>query len=183
MSENANFLKFLINEDIYPLQDDEAKVSQPNATAQPVSAEPSKADAPVAVQESAPAYTPSAVEKVENPVAPPEQLPKNQVVVLFSNSASETMKVEESAFLLKILSAVKMNFELVDMVNVDLGVNKAHLYKKVVAFTPNHGLSATQKYQTLSGDQQVLLADDLTSIASSQDLKKQLWGELQKMFG
>lgn len=170
MSESNNFLKFLLTDEVYVIDEQ----LEPSPITQKVV---DKVDVKPETKEVilSPKQDNLKVESVSTPTS--------EILVLFSNADDDHLHTEESSFLQKILSAVKMDINKVDLINVEKKDSNPTLYKKVIAFTSQHGLPANNKYQLSVSDQTVLLADDLSAISSSVDLKKKLWAELQKMFG
>ena len=95
------------------------------------------------------------------------------------------MHPNDSAFLSKVLAAVKIELKDADLLNVDTIMPDASGYKKVICFTNEHGIEAAPPKYTIgkAADGVVLVADELSNIASAVPLKKQLWAALQEMFG
>lgn len=169
MSESNDFLKFLINEDIYSIDDqkEQPAVEQPSAAAA-APAEPSKT-------------TEEPVAKVVLPAKP-----KHEIVILFDNPIAEALPADDLAYLGKILGAIGRSAEKVDFLNVAKGAPSVTGYAYVIAFTPNHQLpvsASTQQYVSVElGDARLIVADALNNISASKDLRLKLWGVLQQVF-
>lgn len=162
MSDKASFLKFLLTEDVYVIDEKTEKTSTDSETTTETIANSPSVEG--------------------NQLLNKAPKPTSEFLILFDNSNEETMKASESEFLQKILSAVKIDLNAVDLINVNIVEPELSLYKKVISFTSQYPLEVTDKYKLVSNDQMILLADGLTTIASSVDLKKKLWVELQGMF-
>lgn len=175
MSESKDFLKFLINEDIYLIDNlPEAEVEVKEATEAPVK-ETTPASEPSPARVSEPKITLSTPQK-----------PTNEILVIFDNPTAKNLPAGDLAYLGKIMGAIGKSVEKVDFQNVAATTPKAVGYDYVIAFTPNHQLpvpASTQQYvSTKLGDGQLIVADALNNIAASTDLRKKLWGVLQQVF-
>lgn len=185
MSDKA-FLKYLINEELYLIEEEKEEQVQPQV---PSESEIEKVEKPKI-------ETP--VEKLTDPLEtdqsavaePAEELIKRKhsgkaVLIIFDNTISDSMNPEEKAYLQKILSAVKLNIDDSDLVHVsNIGEYMLEGYQKVLSFSQkfnpaNFDLYVINKLENA----QSLIADDLTTISQSVELRKKLWGSLQKMFG
>lgn len=128
------------------------------------------------------------------PARKPEPRNRNKVMILFFNEQSPYLKKNEEALLQKILTAVHLRLEEVDLVNLNnirqidyMDILKDKLLNQLISF----GISLTElnlqihliKYQTEKVEGiDMLLADSLSVIEHDQDLKKQLWKCLKDMF-
>lgn len=170
MSESKEFLKFLINEDIYVIDQKEVSVQK-----EPVEENALEEEQSVTVEVKEPE------EKMVLPVKP-----KNEILVIFDNPTAKNLPKEDLEYLGKILGAIGKSTEKVDFQNVAATTPKAVGYDFVIAFTPNHQLpvaASTQQYvSTKLGDGQLIVADALNNISASTDLRKKLWGVLQQVF-
>ncbi|UXX79312.1 hypothetical protein N7E81_18325 [Reichenbachiella carrageenanivorans] len=172
MSESNDFLKFLINEDIYVIDGQNEEPPVVEAKEAPVVVEAEKAiEAPVAA-------------KIIIPAKPTK--PKHEVIILFDNPIAETLPAVDMAYLEKILGAIGLSTEKVDFLNVAKHAPSVSGYAYVIAFTPNHQLPvsvSTQQYVSVKlGDAQLIVADALNNISVSKDLRLKLWGVLQQVF-
>jgi len=171
MSESNDFLKFLINEDIYVI---DTKLESELETIR-------------AVKESEDSVT-SKISKVEEPIEKlvVSEKQKNEVLVIFDNPTSADLPAEDKDYLGKILGAIGKSNEKADFHNVAQATPNADGYAFVIAFTPNHQLpvsASTQQYVAVKlGNGQLIVADALNNISTSTDLRKKLWGVLQQVF-
>jgi DNA polymerase III psi subunit len=115
-------------------------------------------------------------------------------MILFFNEQSIYLKRNEEALLQKILAAVHLKLEDVDLVNLNnirqidsMDILKDKVLNQLISF----GISLTElnlqihllKYQleTVEGIK-MLLADNLSFLEHDMDAKKQLWKCLKEMF-
>lgn len=171
MSDYPSFLKYLIDEQLYLINDPSAEGASAVDTAVAVAPAQSKADVvkeAVTVEEESVEY----------------QLPLKGTLILFENAQEDEMKAAEKAYLEKILGAVKLSWQEIESRNViNDPVDDKPANKKVIAFTANHGFGVVPPYQiSQQGAQQILMAHDLATISASVDYRKQLWAALQQMF-
>ncbi|UXP31878.1 hypothetical protein N6H18_16140 [Reichenbachiella agarivorans] len=166
MSDNPAFLKYLLNDSLYLIDDESDAVSDFVVE---------KDDASVlAIEQSTNLVLDSKPTYVE-------QL--KEVLVLFENPSDMEMKSAERAFLEKILGAVKLQWKDVQPYNVSKQQLMDFKHSKIIAFTSAHGLPVQTMYQlTTNHVQKIIVGHDLTTIAASVDHKKQLWAALQQMF-
>lgn len=173
MGNSNEFLKFLINEDIYLIDQKE----ESSAVVEEVSVVEDSAT----VEEVAPAVVSEPEEKLVV-----IEKPKNQILVIFDNPTAKELPAGDLDYLGKILGAIGQSTDKVDFQNVAATTPKAVGYDYVIAFTPNHQLpvaASTQQYvSTKLGDGQLIVADALNNISASTDLRKKLWGVLQQVF-
>ncbi|SMD37998.1 hypothetical protein SAMN04488029_3581 [Reichenbachiella faecimaris] len=171
MNESNDFLKFLINEDIFLIDEKSVKNSQVDA---------------VVDHEDTPQK-----EKVSTVQEPSVELespakPTHETLILFDNPTAVNLPTSDLEYLGKILGAIGSSIEKVDFQNVAATTPKTVGYSYVIAFTPNHQLPvpvSTQQYvSTKLGDGQLIVADALNNISASPDLRKKLWGVLQQVF-
>jgi DNA polymerase III psi subunit len=143
-----------------------------------------------------PVTPPVAVPKPQPPVSASQPRPvnKSKVMILFFNEQSIYLKRNEEALLQKILAAVHLKLEDVDLVNLNnirqidsMDILKDKVLNQLISF----GISLTElnlqihllKYQleTVEGIK-MLLADNLSFLEHDMDAKKQLWKCLKEMF-
>ncbi|AFK04075.1 hypothetical protein Emtol_2942 [Emticicia oligotrophica DSM 17448] len=140
----------------------------------------------VLVQE--PTSTPTQLEKVVKPTIPTLKF-RNQVLIL-----ADTISDSEKALLVKILGAIGLTIEQVDLIEL----SKVHMpdyqtfvsqaiTKKVISFGVGLGrlnwnilLNIYQPKQIAGVD--FLLSDELRVLDTNLELKKVLWGALKAMF-
>ncbi|WP_422362253.1 hypothetical protein [Reichenbachiella sp.] len=170
MSESNEFLKFLINEDIYLID---------NLPEAEVTIEPEKET--VANSEPSPTIVSEPKVTLSSP-----QKPTNEILVIFDNPTAKGLPTGDLEYLGKILGAIGQSTEKVDFQNVAATTPKPTGYDYVIAFTPNHQLpvaASTQQYvSTKLGDGRLIVADALNNISASTDLRKKLWNVLQQVF-
>ncbi|WP_420579752.1 hypothetical protein [Reichenbachiella sp.] len=171
MSESAEYLKFLINEDIYLIDN----LPAPQEEVKEV------------VKETPPKHEPVSTVVAEPRVSlASTQKPDNEILVIFDNPTAKNLPAGELEYLAKILGAIGKSVEKVDFQNVAATTPKPVGYRYVITFTPNHQLpvaASTQQYvSTKLGDAQLIVADALNNISTSTDLRKKLWGVLQQVF-
>lgn len=169
MSESNEFLKFLINEDVYLID-----------------------NLPVAQEEERPKEIPQTEASAPTIASEPKvilstpQRPTNEILIIFDNPTAKSLPAGDLEYLGKIMGAIGKSVEKVDFQNVAATTPKAVGYGYVIAFTPNHQLpvpASTQQYvSTKLGDGQLIVADALNNIAASTELRKKLWGVLQQVF-
>ena len=171
MSESNEFLKFLINEDIYLID------NLPEA--------PKEVKEPVVDSAPKPESEKSIVSEPKVALSPPQK-PVNEVLVIFDNPTAKHLPAGELEYLGKILGAIGRSVEKVDFQNVAATTPKPVGYRYVITFTPNHQLpvpASTQQYVAAKlGDGQLIVADALNNISASTDLRKKLWSVLQQVF-
>lgn len=168
--QDLDFLPFIYNEELYQIEKaaTESILVEPEITSEVQSG----------VDENV------ASNKVEEPVAAYAE-PQKEVLVLFESKNQEALAVADADYLKKILAAVKLTKEQVDLVNVcqktDYQPNK---YKKILSFTASHhieGVAETYSIQSV-GEAKVVVADDLHTLAASPELRRKLWATLKAMF-
>lgn len=171
MNDSNDFLKFLINEDVYIIdQKSEEKVTEVLSENKP---EKTKENEPSSVAEP--------VEELEAP-----EMPKNEILVIFDNPSAVELPAADFEYLGKILVAIGKSTDKVDFLNVAQNVTNVNGYAQVIAFTPNHKLPvpvSIQQYVAVKLEgAQLIVADALNNISASTDLRKKLWGVLQQVF-
>ncbi|MDO1446641.1 hypothetical protein Q0590_10290 [Rhodocytophaga aerolata] len=187
--EKLDYIHLLLDEPIYVLKEKQEVPVQLPEVAPPVKVvvPPIPAPEPVATQ-------PLPQPPVTLPVKKPVPVNRNKVMILFFNEESLYLKKNEEALLQKILSAVHLKLEEVDLVNLNnirridyIDMLKDKVLNQLISF----GISLTElnlqihliKYQVekIEGID-MLLADSLSVLEYDQDLKKQLWKCLKEMF-
>jgi len=171
--QDLNFLKFIYNEDLY-LVEDTAKKSSSGLQADPAEIQ---TDLIETIKEEG-------LQKTQEP-APAYQAKQKDILILVENDSQNSLSESDLAYLIKILAAVKVNEQDIDLINVSQ--NSEYLqkeYQKILSFTPNHQLSDVGELYSLhhSGNSQIIVADDLKTLAASTDLRRKLWAALQEMF-
>jgi DNA polymerase III psi subunit len=187
--EKLGYIHLLLDEPIYVLKDKQEVPVQLPETIQPVKVAVPTPPTPVPVK-TQPVHPP----QVTPPVKKPQPVNRNKVMILFFNEQSPYLKKNEEVLLKKILTAVHLKLEDVDLVNLNnirridyIDILKDKVLNQLISF----GISLTElnlqihliKYQMekIEGID-ILLADSLSVLEHDQDLKKQLWKCLKEMF-
>lgn len=167
MSQENEFLEFLLNEQIYQIAD---------------STEETVVDK---VKEGNVAYS-TGISTLKEPKEEPTVVAGEGILILFDNVLAEGMLDSERDYLSKILGAVGKDINAVIAQNVSKQKPEYQGFSSIVAFTPNHQLPvdlATQQYEmTNLLEARLIVADSLSNIAASPELRKKLWSVLQQMF-
>jgi hypothetical protein len=192
--DKLTYLHLLLDEPIYIVKEPaEAQLPVP-VIPEPEVKQPAVAQQPAVTKQ--PVAQPVAVPKPQPPVpaALPRPVNKSKVMILFFNEQSIYLKRNEEALLQKILAAVHLKIEDVDLVNLNnirqvdyMDILKDKVLNQLISF----GISLTElnlqihllKYQleTVEGIK-MLLADNLSFLEHDMDAKKQLWKCLKEMF-
>jgi len=132
---------------------------------------------------------------IPEPPKPSVILPRNRskVVIIYTNQQTVYLNPEEEVLLSKILSAVKLRLEDVDLVNVHnhrdslVDILKDKLVNQIISFgielrdlDIQIPLEAYRVTRVEGID--ILLADSLFELQLNTDKKKMLWQALQAMF-
>ncbi|MFY0626008.1 MAG: hypothetical protein JXR07_06930 [Reichenbachiella sp.] len=179
---DSDYLKFFIHEDLYDIKEEtEVDLEKKTEGSQPVA--PIVEEPNVELETPNKTETPTVVEPIEKPKG--LILSENQVLIVFDNPESKTMQPSQSAYLEKILGAVKFTMNQVDLCQIsDLSQRKIDDYKQIISFTEKYKGLSVGKYEVgQNKSSKVLLADDLTIISESVELRKKLWESLKEMFG
>lgn len=180
--DNNDFLKYFIQEDIYQI--DEALVkpesagtstglqeTQGHVATTPHKESATEANAEVAVSQS--------VQETFKPV--------NEILVLVYDEHHDVLAQDQMAYLAKILGAVGLSRDKVDMVNAfKSNIAAFSAYKRIISFAPQVDLPFTglKKYAFEEREgSHVLLVDPVTTISASVELRKLLWASLKSGFG
>ncbi len=170
-------LPLFLTENIYVVHEHATVVAEPT---------------PVAVQKPEPEQTPVATPVIPMPVTPPLRN-RHQVVVLYTNQKTVYLNPEEEVLLTKILTAVKLRLEQVELVNVHnhkntlIEILKDKMVHQIISF----GIELRdldiqiplQPYRVTRVEGiDILLADSLFELQLNTDKKKLLWQSLQGMF-
>ena len=188
MSDNQ-FIKFLINEDIYVLDEDVSTLESNSIEAESSENETEEVKQ---VEETTVEVVAEQVnqEKVELPTekvdAPVIVTPVyKKILIIVADTTNEKLNLTDKKYIAKILQAVKVDLYQITLINV-LNEPIADLtgVEKILAFTPNHKLdiSASLYKETDYNESKLLVANPLNEIAASVELRKKLWSELQVMF-
>jgi hypothetical protein len=192
--EKLSYLHLLLDEPIYVVKEPaETQLPLPE-TPEPEVKQPNIVQQPAMIKQ--PVTPPVAVPKPQPPVpaSQPRPVNKSKVMILFFNEQSIYLKRNEEALLQKILAAVHLKLEDVDLVNLNnirqidsMDILKDKVLNQLISF----GISLTElnlqihllKYQleTVEGIK-MLLADNLSFLEHDMDAKKQLWKCLKEMF-
>jgi len=184
MNERLNFLSNFITEEIFVIKSEATggkSVSEPEQLPKEEKA-PSDPVEPVKAAEEAPVYLKPLPTEGEN---------LKHCLIFFE---SEESKLDDSkkAFLLKVMGSVKRSLNDVLLVNVK-DASAEQIEAVFSEFNHRHVLAfGTQKIDKYAGSETYLVtedkkkfylkADDLLNIENTVELKKSLWGCLQKMF-
>ncbi len=174
-----NFLKHLITEDIYLLKEDKSQAIK-NASD----------EAKVRTEEEL-----TTVEEAEEPLAQPEQALKfkgnatQQIYILVNESKAEYITAEDEAFLLKVLSAVKLSLNEVGIINIhnqQVGLDELKQLNPAIILLFNQENTFFTKLEqyaiTNMGDLKLLWSNALSKIAADKEEKVKLWSALQALF-
>ncbi len=132
---------------------------------------------------------------IPEPPKPTIDLPRNrnQVVIIYTNQETVYLNPEEEALLSKILGAVKLRIDDVELVNIHnhrdtlVEILKDKLVNQIISF----GIELRdldiqiplEAYRiTRAEGIDILLADSLFELQLNTDKKKMLWQALQGMF-
>ncbi len=171
-----NYLKFLITEDVYVIDESSADLTkQGNSKAE--NDEPGVVNEPVSE-----AYSKNIPFKGNNTSA---------ILILNHEKDVEFISEQDMAFLKNILSAVKLDIEHVALVN--LAKLELDLDAIIKELKPNtvigFGVAHIEQLKTISlyevstqQEHKMLLADNLKHIESDKSKKKALWEGLQELF-
>lgn len=155
MSKEDDFLKYFINETLYRVDEEVMEKNPPEASDQ------------------------------DDNTAPEE--PKNEILIVFAHPSGTALSSEDMEYLNKILGAVGRSTAVVDFCNLSEGrsvQSMSHPY--ILAFVPHDQIPVdvpTESYVPAHlGHSQWIVADTLSEIAASTDLRKRLWSALQQVF-
>jgi DNA polymerase III psi subunit len=192
--EKLSYIHLLLDEPVYVIKEPaetmlalpvvpKPEMKQPLVAQQPSAEKQPILQAVVALKPAAPV-----------PAAKARPINKSKVMILFFNEQSPYLRRNEEALLQKILAAVHLKIEDVDLVNLNnirqidyMDMLKDKVLNQLISF----GISLTElnlqihllKYQleTVEGIK-MLLADSLSFLEHDLDAKKQLWKCLKEMF-
>ena len=195
MDEHPSFLKLFLTEDIYLTNADRAQMARGSSAPVEQAAEPPK---PQQTTQPAQTETVKKAEEVEPAVAPAPITfhgENAQNILILANYPNEQhISQADADFLGKILTAVKLSYKDVAVVNYHRYQDQAGAdgilalgAKKVVNFginTPMLAKLAEAKPYELAhfSDFDLLLADPLPTIAADKTKKRLLWECLQQLF-
>ena len=164
---NQEFLKYLINEDIY-------SVDKGN---------------PVEAYENAAIESPQVAEPITEDVQEAEVKPivsqYKSILVVVEDESSDGLNNKDKQYLAKILSAVKADLYSISLVNIHKNeLQGLDGVENILVFTDNSSLKAeSAKYKMANYSQaKIILSDPLDKVSESVELRKQLWEALQLMF-
>jgi DNA polymerase III psi subunit len=180
---DAGYLATLFNEPIYTMGYAPVEVEEENTAPVPVV---SPADLlpkkPMPELKTIP-VTPK-IEKTTPEVA----AKATKKCILLYQSEQESLNTNEKTFLDKVMGAVKLQEEEYELINFSgLTINDIagrYIFDKLVLFGVSiPGLSLTPYTCTQVKSTKILSADAVWMIEANTGLKKQLWDQLQVMFG
>lgn len=160
---SQEFLKYFITEDIYQVPE-----KQPDESIQ-------------------------VAREVSDPTVPDESIdlpeivePSNEVLLIVRDEQNEILSDKDRVYLEKILHAVKLSWEMVDVLNLaKQQVPRLTGYQRIMVFCTGAELpfSMTTNYAFTSWEgTQVLMVDPPEVISASVELRKKLWSALQQAF-
>lgn len=166
---SQEFLKYLINEDIYSVDK-----GSPVEAYENTAIESFQVAEPIAevVQESV-VETKSVVSQYKS------------ILVVVEDESSDGLNNKDKQYLAKILSAVKADLYNISLVNIHNDELQGLVgVENILVFTPNSSLKVdSAKYEMANYSQtKIILSDPLDKVSESVELRKQLWAALQKMF-
>lgn len=180
---NLAFLSRFITDEVYLIREEPLSKEQPTVeNAQTKTVSPSPSTEENKVEEKEPVYL--------KPL--PTEGNNLKHCLVFFESAQPSLEPDKKAFLLKVLSSVKRNLDDVLLVNAHEASNEQieavlteYSHKQLLTFGTErlHMLSKSSAYTVVEQNKaSYLKADDLAKIEQTVELKKALWGGLQKMF-
>jgi hypothetical protein len=153
--ENPEFLKHVINENLYLIdeQRDEYQTDESN--------EPDVVHEPIVEMEK----------------------PGKSILVIFGYSDMGRIPQQQEEYLVKILAAVDLKLEDIDLKN-SAQTHETDQYEKVICFTKKYSGIPTPKHYEIDKIRETnwLVVDELNLISASTDLRKRLWNVLKTMF-
>ncbi|WP_109829917.1 hypothetical protein [Reichenbachiella versicolor] len=160
---SSEFLKYLINEDIYIIEDEMYSSTSNQVSIPKPGSKVLEAKEPVSEVSSS--YE-----------------PKNDILILYEGQVTDEMHIADMELLSKILGAVSCSLDQVDIrpnaIPIPLSV-----YEKVIAFTSNYNFTQKVKYSMYNeGGTKIIISDPLSKVAISTEMKKSLWGAIQQLF-
>jgi hypothetical protein len=167
--ESQEFLKYLINEDIYSVDKGNPVEAYENAAIE----SPQVAEPIAEVKQEAEVETKPAVSQYKS------------ILVIVEDESSDGLNNKDKQYLAKILSAVKADLYSISLVNIHKNeLQGLDGVENILVFTDNSSLKAeSSKYDMADYSQaKIILSDPLDKVSESVELRKQLWGALQKMF-
>ena len=191
MSEDRSYLKYLINEQIYLIQEEYVTANMDGvkeATGDYDAASESTKTNVARINQPKKATT--ADEVITTPINNNQPKPTHRLLVVYDHEGSEALPVPLKKLMLKIVAAVGIDVmtgvyvnvcfrpvpdQLIDFENIlvfgnniELDLSGYHMDNKYVLQEINHV--------------RVLVADQLALLETEIPLKRQLWAELQRMF-
>ncbi len=113
--------------------------------------------------------------------------PGSKQVLILTGYTADTLPAEEKSQLLKILGACKLQeADILILPAYSNALRKAAAIQKVLIFGDLSGMGAItfpKNRLTLLDGVQVIKTESLAVLSKNDVAKKQLWGELKKMFG
>lgn len=195
MNEEKGYLKFLINEPIYlveePLDQSAAIMDAPN-----VERAAEKSETPNANQEVAEPIAivaqPKVEKKQEAPVLEEKVVltPTKKLLVIYQFEESEPLPIHLKKLMLKIIGAVGIDVMQGVYVNQSFKEIPSTLddFENILIFSSStdlklEGYRMAVQYETQQfGNTRVLVSDELYLLDQQVSLKRKLWGVLQEMF-
>lgn len=162
---NPQFLKFLINEDIYKIDQEgsavEYDLQEPKEqnVAEPISETIIKSSDELAVYKS--------------------------ILVVVEDPTNVGLNLKDKQYLAKILSAVNADLHKISLVNIHKNeIEGLTGVEQILVFTPNStfGVANTLYELNTLDDAKIIISDPLDQVSQSVELRKSLWEALQKMF-
>lgn len=108
-----------------------------------------------------------------------------KILIIVADTTDNKLNIKDKKYIAKILQAVKVDLYQTTLINI-LHETLGDLtgIEKILAFTPNHQIDIVSSPYKITDYQgaKFLVADSLSDIALSVELRKKLWVELQVMF-
>lgn len=173
MLDKSSYLHLLLNEPVYLIGENPGVVSEKEADLPPVLEEEPK-----------PAVDQAIAPTIAVPISHPVTVERKPLGVMVHYPDAAQFPEAESVLLANILKAVGFDMDTVEMIfveNAHFQEEQTKYFHKLIGFGLNSAMPPYQIHK--QQDCQVLMSDSLAKISADVSLKKQLWVQLQSMFG
>ncbi len=175
MEENREFLRYLIDEDIYVIKSDQLSQIDKVATQENIDNEQTGSDTKAPIPSERPLHFQGST--------------TSGVAIVVNNSNTDFLTTEEKTLLSKILAAIKLQINEVAVINLkDNDHLTQNLLKEMgivrcLVFDSNSPLVQADLYEPINAMGIAFLkCNDLGVISAEVSEKKMLWAQLQKLF-